>query len=111
MYPKFPLGEKVLLSKDASFPLENGKVKNKVSFLNYNEQNSLLEVEKKKKILFVSNLYYPGWKVKVDGIPQEIYKADLAFRAVLIPECKHKVEFSYQPEFFYKGLKISFFLF
>src|SRR5262249_48703364 len=40
-------------------------------------------------ILFLSDTYYPGWQVDVDGAPTRIYKADVAFRAVSVPPGSH----------------------
>jgi hypothetical protein len=34
------------------------------------------------KILFMSETYYPGWKVYIDGNESRIYRANYAFRAV-----------------------------
>jgi hypothetical protein len=49
------------------------------------------------KILFLSETYYPGWKVYIDGDQGEILRADFAFRAVALPPGHHRVEFVYRP--------------
>ena len=59
------------------------------------------------KLLFLSDTYYPGWRVYVDGNEKKIYKADYAFRAVVVPEGEHEVVFIYQPKSFQIGLFIS----
>lgn len=59
------------------------------------------------KLLFLSDNYYPGWKAVVDGQQTKIYRADFAFRAVLIPPGKHLVNFYYQPESFEIGKWIT----
>lgn len=42
--------------------------------------------------LRISEVYYPGWEIRVDGKKQLILKADLAWMAVRIPQGTHTVE-------------------
>jgi len=85
---KNPTGEvKLLLYKS-----------NEIKFLANNEGNS---------ILFLSDNYYPGWQAYVDGISTKIYRADYSFRAISVPTGKHEITFSYYPDNFILGLKVS----
>ncbi len=43
-------------------------------------------------LLFVSENYFPGWKVKVDGVEKRLLKADYTFRAVSLDRGPHDVE-------------------
>jgi len=43
----------------------------------------------------------------VDGQPVPMTRADVIFRAVLLPIGEHRVEFLYQPRTFYIGLVLS----
>lgn len=80
-----------------------------VEYLSYQPDASLMKVYTEKDgMLFVSDTYYPGWKVYVDGNKKKIYKADYAFRAVEIKKGVHNVEFKYEPESFIIGRKVSF---
>lgn len=58
-------------------------------------------------LLFLSDNYFPGWKAYVDGKPVKIYVADYTFRAVVVPEGEHAVTFSYAPDSFILGIRIS----
>lgn len=58
-------------------------------------------------LLFLSDTYYPGWKAYIDGKEVLIYKADYAFRSLIVPSGIHTVLFVYQPDSFYFGLKIT----
>lgn len=40
-------------------------------------------------------IHYPKWKVKVNGKEEKIYRADYAFRAVVVPQGESIVEFYY----------------
>lgn len=47
--------------------------------------------------LILSDTYYPGWKVLVDGVEKEILRTNYAFRGVQLPEGAHHIVFSYDP--------------
>jgi hypothetical protein len=57
--------------------------------------------------LVMSEVYYPGWVVEVDGQPAELVRANYAFRAVFLPEGPHQVRFSFQPVTWKLGLACS----
>jgi uncharacterized membrane protein YfhO len=57
--------------------------------------------------LVLSDTYYPGWQVFVDGEEAKIYQADYLFRAVPLKQGEHVVEFRYSPSSFRTGLAIS----
>jgi hypothetical protein len=47
--------------------------------------------------LILSDAYYPGWVATVNGELKPIFKADVMFRGVQIPEGKSTVVFEYKP--------------
>lgn len=49
------------------------------------------------KILFWSDVYYPGWEAFVDGKPAEVYKANYIFKAVALGPGAHRVVFRFEP--------------
>ncbi len=57
--------------------------------------------------LVLSDTYYPGWRVYVDGEEREILRANYAFRAVPLESGQHTVLFKYDPLSFKMGLAIS----
>jgi hypothetical protein len=59
-------------------------------------------------LLFLSEIYYPvSWHAYVDGNEVPIYKANFAFRAVLVPPGEHTLEFRFTSPAFEKGKAIS----
>jgi uncharacterized membrane protein YfhO len=57
--------------------------------------------------LVLTDAWYPGWRATADGVPAEIVRADVLFRAVQIPAGRHRVEFTYAPMTFLVGAGIS----
>lgn len=57
--------------------------------------------------LVMSEIYYPGWKVTVDGDQQTVEQAYGLLRSVNLSEGEHKVEFSFLPLTVYGGIGLS----
>jgi hypothetical protein len=67
-----------------------------------------LEVDRSAKgLLVVSEVYYPGWEVYVDGLRKEILETDLAFRGVMLEGGQSKVEFVFRPRSLRTGIAVS----
>ena len=80
----------------------------KVEFISETNNRLQLHVEtKENSLLVLSGTYYPGWKAFVDGIPEKIYQANYAFRAVPLNAGTHKVEFVYDPVSFKLGVGVT----
>lgn len=60
-----------------------------------------------KGLLVVSELYYPGWEVYVDGKEKEILQTDLIFRGVMLDGGQKKVEFRFRPASVRNGMIVS----
>lgn len=71
-----------------------------------NEYVRLKATMKGEGILILTDNFFPGWRVRVDGEEREILRS-LAFRAVPLSDGEHEVEFFYHPLSFYGGAKIS----
>jgi len=57
--------------------------------------------------LVLSDVYYPGWRATVDGVPAEVLRADYVFRAVLLPPGEHTVRMEFVPWTWRVGLAVS----
>lgn len=56
------------------------------------------------QLLLLSDAYYPGWQVAVDGNPAELLQADGMFRGVLLPAGEHEIIFAFAPQSYRLGL-------
>jgi len=54
--------------------------------------------------LVLSELAYPGWRVRVDGAPAELEESLSLLRAVTLDEGVHQVVFEFRPLSLYLGL-------
>jgi hypothetical protein len=57
--------------------------------------------------LVLTVVWYPGWTCTVDGVPAECRRANVAFRAVEIPENARQVEFRFLPPKYLTGRMLS----
>jgi len=60
------------------------------------------------KLLYLSDTYDTGWKATVDTRLTPVYRANYAFRAVIVPAGNHTITFSYQPDSFLWGMRFMF---
>nr|MCU0255815.1 YfhO family protein [Vicinamibacterales bacterium] len=60
-----------------------------------------------RRLLVLTDVYYPGWRVSIDGRPAQLYRANFAFRAVPVPAGRHTVVFAYRPASVRAGLAVS----
>jgi hypothetical protein len=49
-----------------------------------------------RSLLVLTDSWYPGWRVRVDGRQAEVLTVDHAFRGVLVPKGARSVEFNYR---------------
>jgi hypothetical protein len=79
-----------------------------ISFLHYGVNTIKLNVEGEVDgWLLVSDVYYPGWRAKLDGTRVAVLRADYTFRAVRVPAGDHTVEMTFAPWTWHAGLALS----
>ena len=79
----------------------------KVSIKKYTADEISLAVESKGGLLILSDLYYPGWNVKVNGKDEDILQVFGVLRGVPIKSGRSDVLFTYRPVSLYIGMIIS----
>ena len=86
------------------FPYQNGTA----TLISYSPNNVKIQVTADSPgFLFLSDTYDYGWSATVNGKQSRVYKANYAFRGVIIPGGNSTVIFSYQPKSFLMGVVVS----
>ncbi len=79
-----------------------------IEFVTYEEDEFVLKAAPSNDcFLFLSEVYYPGWKVYVDERREKIHRANYLFRAVYLEEGPHVVRFVFDPASYRVGRIIS----
>jgi hypothetical protein len=61
-----------------------------------------------ERVAIFSEIYYKyGWKASIDGNPAEHFKANYVLRGMTLPAGSHTVTFSFEPESYETGNKVS----
>jgi hypothetical protein len=94
------LGNTISFIKDSAATVKLDKYGlNEISFVSSNNQEGLA---------VFSDIYYDkGWKAYVDGKETPIVKANYILRALKLPAGKHKIEFKFHPDTYYKTNKYA----
>lgn len=58
-------------------------------------------------MVILSDVYYPGWKLTIDGKPAPIYRANRLMRGAAVKAGKHTLVYTYDPGSFRIGLALS----
>lgn len=105
-----PQEEVILEETPIALSLEpRASSKESVDVVKYSPQEVIIKADvKDAKFLILSDSYYPGWRVYVDGKRDRIYRADYILRAVYLEPGKHIIKFIYMPFSFIIGIVISF---
>ena len=85
------------------------QLENQAKFISYH--NNRLQIQatlNKKGLVILSDTWFPGWNVKVDGVRQEIVQVNCIMRGVVVDEGSHVIEMYYLPDSIKIGSAISF---
>ena len=78
------------------FPVQGGT--GEVAFTAREPERIVLSVNAPADTLLVlSEVYYPGWRATIDGVPAPILRADYALRAVPVRAGAHQIEIIFDP--------------
>jgi uncharacterized membrane protein YfhO len=70
----------------------------KTNIISYRPDSITLSVHATSPaLLFLSEMYYPGWKAFIDGKPARILRGNYLFRVIQVPQGKHGVRFVFAP--------------
>ena len=109
--PGFDPAQTVILEQgeNKDWRLEIEDCSSHISFVRYGLNEVELAVRTPVSgYLVLSDVYYPGWRATVDGVPAEILRADYVFRSVLLPPGEHTVRMEFISWPWRVGLTASF---
>jgi hypothetical protein len=100
------LQKTVLLKEQLPLKLEAGTGSAKLIASTINTQTFTATTDK-PALFYISDAWYPDWKVTVNRKETKLYRANYALRAVLLPEGNSEIRFTYSPSSFVIGQIVS----
>ena len=96
-WPAADLRSTVLLA-DPPAPSAGARRPGKARIVSYGNTEVIVEADSSDGGWVVLNdLWHPWWLAEVDGRPVELLRANVLFRAVLVPPGRHQVRFQFRP--------------
>ncbi len=91
----------ILPKLSGQLPAESESVK--VSYPS--PQRAVLEVTLESSgLVILSDVYYPGWQLTIDGQPAPIYRVNVVMRGALVSAGRHRLVYTFVPRSFQVGL-------
>ena len=91
-----------------SIPIDTAKALEKPVIERYTANEIDVKVSLERPgVLVMAEVYYPAWKVTVDGVDQKIYRANQTMRAVPLRAGNHRIVFRYESATFKLGSLLS----
>jgi uncharacterized membrane protein YfhO len=109
--PAFQPRDTVLIEEKTVGPkgsYEKPSAQTRVHVVDYAPDSILLQAESKSQsYLFLSEIFYPGWKALVDDQPEIILRGNYLFRVIPLPAGRHRVRLLFDPPTIKLGTGIS----
>jgi hypothetical protein len=97
-----------LVEGEVSGPLATTAQDGRVEITGYEANQVHLQTHASgNSILVLSENYYPGWRVQIDGQPADVLRVNYTLRGVVVPAGEHRISFIYRPWSVMGGLLIS----
>jgi hypothetical protein len=89
-------------------PMEPGTPAWKAEIRDYRDNAILINVQTDRNgLLVLSEMFYPGWTARVDGVETPVHRTNYNQRGMFVPRGSHSVEVRFEPRTFSRGLWIS----
>lgn len=104
--------KKAVILEEEPQGFKGSKAQGEATIIEYQPEKVVIQAELNQGgFLVLSDSWYPGWKVFVNGKKGKILRANYIMRAVQLSNGRHLVEFIYDPPSFKVGLFISLTIF
>ena len=111
--PTFDIKTKTIIDQEPEIFIDTNLINismNQTMIKSYDINEITLSIETTENgILVLSEVYYPNWKVFVDGIEKPMLRCDYSLRGVAIEKGDHTVVFKYVDKDFQLGAVITLF--
>jgi hypothetical protein len=111
--PGFDPRATVLVEQDSKVldhPVENSHAEARVDIIDYAPDSILLDAESPSPgYLFLSEMFYPGWKAYIDDRPASILRGNYLFRVIPLLGGRHHIRVQFDPLTIKVGIGISVF--
>jgi len=102
------LRNRVFLTESVPALKECGDSGDKLQLLERSDARLRLEAHMScKGMVVVSQTFFPGWQVGIDGIPTHLYEAYGALQGFVVDSGTHQIELRYQPRNVYWGAALT----
>ncbi|MBL8151204.1 MAG: YfhO family protein [Blastocatellia bacterium] len=100
--------KQVVVEMQSSIKIDPIDQNDRVEVKEYKNNQVLVETSSSgRRLLVLTDMYYPGWKVEIDGVSSELLRADRALRAVIVESGRHSIKFLFWPTPFVRGIIVS----
>lgn len=97
-----------LLEEPLDFKVANFDPDATAKLVSLNDSSVQIQTSSKSSaFLVLSDIYYPGWKARVDGKLTHIFQTNYVLRGIPLSEGNHIIEFTFEPTSFHIGTGIS----
>jgi hypothetical protein len=107
MHPDFDPASDVIVHGLAEAEVPQGGA-GTATLISTSDAELLIAVEASEGgVLLLADAWLPGWQAEIDGLPTPIYRADVMFRAVIVPPGAQQVRVFYDPPWLRPLLALS----
>ena len=97
----------VLITSSDVPPYPNGQKPGTARIAEYRPNRVAVDLDGTGGWLVLSDVWFPGWTCRVDGVEVPVYRANHAFRAVPVPAGAKQAEFTFSPRSYRVGWWVS----
>jgi hypothetical protein len=86
----------IILESDPEITLSEPGMEETVTIRKYGDNDIILDTfSKTKRLVYLGNIFSPGWKMSIDGVSGKLYRANYLFTAFAVPAGEHTVRLRY----------------